>query len=126
MMNPPKAPITSPAALEPSCPLARINRVEAKLSANRNMVAINKTVGNVEKSNGFSKNKTVIKIITEKVMDKARDISNNHVGMGKIRTLIMAIIPSARKISPRKKDDLKFSKDKFVPAAGVGSAMNRV
>jgi hypothetical protein len=85
-------------------------------------VAIRRTVGKVEKSNGRSKNKTVIKIMTENVMDKANDISNNHVGIGKIKTVMMATIPSASKMSPRKTEDLKFANVRFIPDA-CGSAI---
>ena len=71
------------------------------------MVEISRIVGKVEKSNGRSKNKTIIKIITDNAMDRASDISNNHVGIGKIKTVIIAIIPKASIMSPRNTDDRK-------------------
>jgi hypothetical protein len=49
----PKAWITWPAASVPSCPLARIRRVDARFRASRNMVAISSTVGKEENSSGF-------------------------------------------------------------------------
>ena len=48
----PNASMTWPAAAVPSCPCARIRRVEARLSESRNIVEISRMVGNAENSSG--------------------------------------------------------------------------
>jgi hypothetical protein len=65
----PNAWITWPAASVPSWPRARMRRVEARLSASRNMVAISSTVGKAENSSGAWMNRDVIRISTEKVIE---------------------------------------------------------
>ena len=60
--NDPKASITLPAASGPVCPWLKTILVEATLSPNLNMVANNKTVGKLEKSNGLKVCNATIKI----------------------------------------------------------------
>src|SRR3984893_3616680 len=97
----PNAWMTCPAAAVPSCPCARIRRVEARLSARRSMVAISSTVGNAENSSGAWMNSAVIRISTERMIETARNRSSRTGGSGRISTTRMVIIPTASAMSPR-------------------------
>ena len=101
----PNAWITWPAASVPSWPRARMRRVEARLSASRNMVAISSTVGKAENSSGAWMNRDVIRISTEKVIEMASAKSSRSDGSGRMRTTRMAMTPTA---SPR---SLRLSSD---------------
>ena len=81
----PNAWITWPAASVPSWPRARMRRVEARLSASRNMVAISSTVGKAENSSGAWMNRDVIRISTEKVIEMASAKSSRSDGSGRMR-----------------------------------------
>jgi hypothetical protein len=59
------------------------------LSANRKIVATNKTAGNEPKSKGFNVYTVINNTTRDKAMLKENNISNNHAGIGRI------IIPSA-------------------------------
>ncbi len=98
----PKAWITWPAASVPSCPRARMRRVEARLSANRSMVAIRSTVGKAENSSGAWMNRAVIRISTDRMIDMASAISSSGAGNGRMRTTRIASTPTASPISPRR------------------------
>ena len=98
----PKAWITWPAASVPSCPRARMSRVEARLSASRSMVAISSTVGKAENSSGAWMNSAVIRISTDRMIDMASAISSSGAGSGRIRTTRIAITPMASPMSPRR------------------------
>src|SRR3984893_4907739 len=97
----PNAWMTWPAAAVPSCPCARMRRVEARLSAKRSMVAISSTVGNAENSSGAWMNSAVIRISTERMIETARNRSSRTGGSGRIRTTRMVITPTASAMSPR-------------------------
>ena len=95
MRNSPKAVMTAPAGWPPSWPCPRISRVEAMLSPSRNMVAISRIVGNAASSNGFSMNSAVIRIITDRVIEKARPISSSQPGSGRISMAMIVMTPPA-------------------------------
>ena len=97
----PKASMTWPAASGPVCPSDSISRVDAKLSASRNIVAISRTVGKELKSSGLEINRQVIRITTEKVIEIARLKSRSQLGIGRISTIRIQTTPSARPISLR-------------------------
>ena len=99
----PKASMTCPAASVPSWPCARISRVEARLSANRSMVAISSTVGNDENSSGVWMNSAVIRISTEMMIEIASARSSSNGGRGRISTTRMVSTPIASARSPRLK-----------------------
>jgi hypothetical protein len=64
--------------------------------------------------------------MTDRVMESASDMSNSHVGIGKIRTVIIAIIPSASMISPRKIEERIPEIEKSIPLEGCCSAIKTV
>ena len=109
----PKASITWPAASGPSCPLARMSRVEARLRASRSIVAISNTVGKELKSSGRLMNNTVIRISTEKAMEIASEMSSIQLGIGRMSTTRMQAMPSASMMSPC------FSRSEMRPRAGI-------
>ena len=94
--------MTCPAALEPSCPLLRINLVVATLSDNLSRVAISKTVGKAENSSGVSMNKAVNNINTENVIDIVSIKSRSIEGNGIRRRTIIPRIAIAKNMSVRK------------------------
>ena len=98
----PNAWMTWPAAAVPSWPWARMSRVEARLSASRSIVAINRTVGKAENSSGAWMNSDVIRISTEKVIEIASEKSSSTGGSGRIRMTRIAIMPTASAISLRR------------------------
>ena len=102
MTKPPKASITLPAAWVPSCPWARIRRVDARFRDKRTMVANKRTVGNELNSRGLWMNSAVIRISTEKVMENARLTSISQRGRGRINTTRMAATANAMAMSPRR------------------------
>src|SRR5262249_32408315 len=89
-------------AAVPSCPRARIRRVEARLSASRSMVAISSTVGNAENSSGAWMNSAVIRISTEKMIEVASEKSSSSGGSGSSSTIRMVSTPAASAMSPRR------------------------
>jgi len=97
----PKAAITWPAASEPWWPSDKINRVDAKFSERRSIVAISRIVGKDENSSGRAMKSTVISVSTEKVMEIARLKSSIQVGIGRIRTTRIPTTPKASAMSPR-------------------------
>ena len=97
----PNASMTWPAAAVPSCPCARIRRVDARLSASRSIVAISSTVGNDENSSGAWMNSAVIRISTDRMMEIASAKSSSSGGSGRIRTIRMVKTPIASARSPR-------------------------
>ena len=97
----PKASITPPAASVPSCPLLRINRVEARFNARRSMVAISKTVGKALNSNGRLMKRAVIKTRNENVNEIASEKSNRNAGRGRMSTTRMIKMPEGRTKSLR-------------------------
>ena len=99
--NRPNASMTWPAAAVPSWPWARMSRVEARLSASRNMVAIKRMVGKAENSSGAWMNNEVISTSTENVIEIASEKSSRSGGSGRMRTIRMAIMPTASPISLR-------------------------
>ena len=98
----PNASMTWPAAAVPSCPCARIRRVEARLSASRSMVAISSTVGKAENSSGAWMNSAVIRISTDRMIEIASARSSRIGGSGRISTTRIAITPIASAMSPRR------------------------
>jgi hypothetical protein len=78
--------------------------VEARFSASRSMVVINRIVGNELNSSGLVTNTAVIRIRIEKLSEKASATSSSQVGSGTISTTRMAMMPIA---SPR--SDLRIS-----------------
>ena len=101
MMKPPKASMTRPAASVPSCPLARMSRVDARFSARRSIVAMSRMVGKTLNSRPRWMNRIVIRISTEKVIDSASEKSSSHGGIGRISTTRMSTTPRASAMSPR-------------------------
>ena len=97
----PNASMTWPAAAVPSCPRARMSRVEARLSASRSMVAIRSTVGKAENSSGVWMNSAVIRISTERMIEMASAMSSSIGGSGRIRITRIAITPTASAMSAR-------------------------
>jgi len=63
-------------------PRARISRVDARLSATRNIVEISSTVGNELNSSGFLMKTDVIKIRIEKVIENDSETSSSQAGRG--------------------------------------------
>ena len=104
MMKPPNASITLPAASVPLCPSVRIRRVDARLRARRNNVAISNTTGNELNSRARLMNTTVIKISTDSTSDIDNEISSSHDGSGMIKTTRISTIPNAKPRSPRLSD----------------------
>ena len=96
----PKASITRPAAPVPSWPFDRIRRVDARLSASRETVAMSRIVGNELKSSGLWMNIAVIRTSTEKVIDVANAKSSSQLGIGRMRMTRIRTTPSASPISP--------------------------
>src|ERR1700689_637631 len=78
-----------------------MSRVEARLSANRSMVAINSTVGKAENSSGAWMNSDVNRISTENVIEMASEKSSNSAGSGRMRTTRIAIMATASPMSLR-------------------------
>ena len=68
------------------------------LRESRSIVTISRMVGNELKCRGFSTNNTVIRIMTDRVMEMPRKKSSRKVGRGRIKTTRMAIMPIAKKI----------------------------
>jgi hypothetical protein len=64
------------------------------------MVDVRRIIGKELNSKGFSINRTVINTRPEIARDIARDISNNHLGMGIISTTMIEMRPRAKAISP--------------------------
>jgi hypothetical protein len=89
MMKSPKAWITVPAESVPLCPSTKITRVEATLSASRNSVANNKTVGNDEKSRGLSALIQIIAITNDSVILKVKNKSSKKGGRGTTIIIMM-------------------------------------
>lgn len=75
--------------------------MEARLSASRSMVAISSTVGKDENSSGLRMNRAVIITSTEKVMEMASAKSSIQDGIGRMRTTMIVITPSASASSER-------------------------
>jgi hypothetical protein len=97
----PKASMTWPAAAVPSCPRARMSRVEARLSASLSIVAMRSTVGKDENSSGSSMNSEVIRISTERMIESANSRSRRSGGNGKTSTTRMPMTPIASSRSER-------------------------
>jgi hypothetical protein len=99
MTNSENPPMTLPAAFVPEFPSDKITRVVAILSDSLVIVAINKMVGNEEKSNGFWIHKATIKINTENAMENARPKSIRNAGIGKNKMESIMTMPRAKPIS---------------------------
>ena len=64
----------------------------------------------------------VIRIITEKVSDRANEISSSHFGIGRISTTSSNVTPKAKYMSPRLPAATKRAKASFRVAKGFASA----
>jgi hypothetical protein len=82
-----------------------MRRVEARLSARRIIVLMRSTVGKAENSSGFRMKTHVIMIRIDSDRENARQMSSRKAGSGRIRTIRIAMMPTARPIS------LRFSRD---------------
>ena len=97
--NDPNAATTRPAALRPSLPWPRINRVVATFSDSRNKVVSSSMVGKLDRSSGRRRKIATISINTDMVMDTDRPKSSNMPGSGTINTATISTTPNARPIS---------------------------
>jgi hypothetical protein len=92
--NAPKASITWPAAAPPRCPLTSTTRVEATLSDSRSKVANSSTVGNAEKSSGFSAFIAAISTATDSAMLSTKNTSSTAAGSGTTISMIRIRMPN--------------------------------
>ncbi len=74
--------------------------MEARLSATRNIVEINSTVGNELNSSGFLMKTDVIRIRIEKVIENDNETSSSQAGRGMSNSTRIARMPIASAISP--------------------------
>ncbi len=66
-------------------------------------------------SSGFSMNSAIIRISTERVIESASEISSSQAGIGRIRTVRMAMTPRASAISPRRRNFSELFSDAIAP-----------
>ena len=93
------------------------------MSASRNMVAINSTVGKAENSSGVWMNNAVIRMSTEKMIEIASEKSNSSGGSGRISTTRMVSTPTASAMSPRlKKAPMSPRPGSLIPLTALAGA----
>ena len=93
-MNSPKASITFPAASGPVCPSFNTILVDATFKPRRSTVAMSNKLGKDEKSNGRCVCIATIKINSDKVIFKTKNVSSNAIGSGNTSIATSAIIPN--------------------------------
>jgi hypothetical protein len=92
--------MTLPAAAVPWSPCSRMSLVEATFRARRSSVVTSRTDGKIENSRGEVMNIDVIRMTSEKEMEKARRTSRMMVGRRHQHDKEGHDTPPARRMSP--------------------------